>query len=63
MNDDDLLFPLDDVQLWRNGDLPDPWLEDRKNVLIARCRSQAAVLQRLMAQADAAQLRRLDKNI
>jgi len=63
MNDDDLLFPVEDVELWKYGYLPNPWLEDRKNLLIARCRSQAAVLQRLMAQADGTQLRRLGKNI
>lgn len=47
MNDDDLLFPVDDLERWKRGDLPRDWLINRQKALLERVRTQAAELQRL----------------
>lgn len=42
MNDDDLLFPLDDLERWKRRQLPQDWLAKRQVLLIARIHAQAA---------------------
>lgn len=42
MNDNDLLFPMDDLERWTRRELPEDWLADRKNVLLERLRRLAA---------------------
>ena len=42
MNDDDLLFPLDDIEKWKRREMPPLWLEEQMNALLARCAAQAA---------------------
>lgn len=54
MNDDDLLFSFDDLQRLKRGDQPETWLEDRKEVLLARCHAQSAMLEKLLASSDRA---------
>lgn len=46
MNDDDLLFPMHDLELWKRGDLPRDWLIDRQRALLERLRAQAATFQK-----------------
>lgn len=41
MNDDNLLFPMDDLERWKRRELPKDWLANRKNVLIERLRRSA----------------------
>ncbi|WP_155988104.1 hypothetical protein [Brevundimonas sp. EAKA] len=42
MNDDDLLFPLDDLENWKHRQLPPDWLSNRKKLLLERLRHLAA---------------------
>jgi len=63
MNDDDLLFSVDDIAGWKRGERPDGWLEDRKNVLLARCHAQTAWLKKLLASVDPETARRLNNKI
>lgn len=63
MNDDDLLFSIDDIEGWKRGERPDGWLVDRKDVLLARCHAQTARLKGLLASADPETVRRLNKAI
>ncbi|KJV37680.1 hypothetical protein VH88_15205 [Brevundimonas sp. KM4] len=53
MNDDDLLFPMDDLERWKRRELPQDWLAQRQEILIARLRAQAAELQRLGTSGNA----------
>ena len=39
--DDEQLFGVNDWELYKRGEQPKGWLEDRKNLLVARCRAQA----------------------
>lgn len=41
MNDDDLLFPLDDLERWKRRQLPKDWLANRQNLLLERLRRVA----------------------
>lgn len=63
MNDDDLLFGVDDLERWKNGELPDPWFEDQKNVLVARCQVHVEQLKMLLATASPALAARLHKRL
>lgn len=51
MNDDDLPFPIDDLERWKRGEQPDGWLDDQHEALQARCRAQIAKLRNLLASA------------
>lgn len=46
MNDDDLLFPMDDLERWKRGELPKDWLKRQRDALLARMRAQTSELQR-----------------
>ncbi len=61
MNDDDLLFGLDDLERWKRGDHPEDWLEQRKDLLVARCQAQTARLEQLLATANRALVARLNE--
>lgn len=61
MNDDDQLFSVDDLELWKNRTLPGDWVEQRMAILIERQRVQAANLEMLMISAGAATRRRLNE--
>lgn len=63
MNDDDLLFGMDDLERLKRGEQPVGWLEDRKAVLLARCHAQLAEFQSLLISADPATARRLNKRL
>lgn len=52
MNDDDMLFGLEDIEAWKRDERPETWLRERKDVLVARCRAQFAVLRRFHKTAD-----------
>lgn len=56
MNDDDdaddLLFSNEDIDRWKRRELPPEWLTQRKNILLARCQTQATMLKKLLASAD-----------
>lgn len=41
MNDDDLLFPVDDLERWKRRELPKDWLVNRQKLLLARLRGLA----------------------
>ncbi|MFC5373807.1 hypothetical protein ACFPIF_14670 [Brevundimonas faecalis] len=41
MNDDDLLFPMDDLDRWKRRELPKDWLANRQNLLLERLRRLA----------------------
>jgi transposase len=63
MNDDDLLFGLDDLEGWQRGGRPERWLEERKDVLLARCQARSAMLEKLLASTDRALVARLNKRL
>jgi hypothetical protein len=42
MNDDDLLFPIGDLERWKRRELPKDWLANRQNLLLERLRRLAA---------------------
>lgn len=60
MNDDDLLFTVDDLELWKKRALPNDWLEQRMAALIERQRAQSGNLEMLMISAGAATRLRLN---
>lgn len=41
MNDDDLLFPVDDLNRWKRRELPEDWLVTQQAELLKRLRRQA----------------------
>ncbi len=41
MSDDDLLFPVDDLECWKRRELPEDWLINRQNLLLERIRCLA----------------------
>lgn len=41
MNDDDLLFPIGDLELWKRRELSKDWLANRHNLLLERLRRLA----------------------
>ena len=41
MNDDNLLFPTDDLERWKRRELPKGWLADRQKLLLERLRRLA----------------------
>lgn len=61
MNDDDLLFGVDDLERWKRRDLPQSWLGDQIAVLIARSRTQSPLLHAMLISADPAVDERLNK--
>lgn len=61
MNEDDLLFSADDLELWKKRALPGDWLEQRMAALGERQRAQTANLERFMKSAGAATRRRLNE--
>lgn len=63
MNDDGVLFGVDDLELWKKRGLPGGWLEDQKAVLTAHCHAQLAAFQKLLASADPATTRRLNQRL
>ena len=42
MNDFDLLFPADDLERWKRGELPEDWLTQQRDALLARMRAEPA---------------------
>lgn len=63
MNDDDPLFAVDDLELWKKRTLPRDWLEQRMAVLIERQRAQTSNLERFMKSAGSATRRRLNARL
>lgn len=63
MNDHDLLFGMDDINRRKDGELPYPWLEGQNDALLAPYHAQTARLKKLLASADPATARRLNKPI
>jgi len=61
MNDDDLLFGLEEIEAWKRGERPDSWLQERKDVLVARCRAQSAALSDLLKTANQTVASRLNE--
>lgn len=61
MNDDNLLFSVDDLELWKKRVLPSDWLRQRMTILVERQRAQAASFERLMKPAGAATRQRLNE--
>ena len=59
MNHDDLLFPVDDLDLWKKRELPEDWLAERMDILIARCQAQSTELAKLLNSSNSALLARL----
>ena len=65
MSDDDdayyPLFPTEDIERWKRGELPPFWLEQQKDVLLARYRTQSDQLSKMLASADAATTNRFNR--
>ncbi len=61
MNDDDLLFPVDELERWKRGDHSEDRLEQRKAILLARCQAQSDGLKQLLASANPALVSRINK--
>jgi hypothetical protein len=60
-DDDDLMFPLDEVERWKGGQMARVELESRKDVLLARCEAQSAALRRLLSTANPTLVSRLNQ--
>lgn len=61
MNDDDLLYGVDDLEDYKRGEQPEGWLADQHKLLEARCRAQTAKLRKLLFLATPALRERLNK--
>lgn len=63
MNDDELLFAVDDLELWKGRSLPRDWLEQRMAALIERQRTQATDLEKVIKSAGSATGYRLNARL
>ncbi|WP_406852725.1 hypothetical protein WEU32_02290 [Brevundimonas sp. BH3] len=65
MSDDDdayyPLFPTEDIERWKRRELPPIWLEQQKDVLLARYRTQSDQLSKMLASADEATINRFNR--
>ena len=61
MNDDDMLFGLEDIDSWKRRMRPESWLQERKDVRVARCRAQSAALSDLLKTANQTVTSRLNE--
>ncbi len=59
MNDDDLLFCVDDLDRYKLGQQPDGWLRGQIDVLRARLESQSQHFEKLLITASPAMMARL----
>ncbi len=48
-DDDDLLFGVDDINRWKRRELPEDWLTNRCDILLARLRATSADCDQLMS--------------
>lgn len=60
-DDDDLLLSTENIERWKRRELPNDWLKQQTDLLIARCHAQSAELKKLLASADPATASRLNK--
>lgn len=58
---DDLLFGFDDLERLKHRDQPERWLDERKEVLLARFQAQSKEFQKLLMSAPPSLARRLNK--
>lgn len=63
MNDDDLLFGVDEIELMKRRMLPEGEIEDRTRGLIARFQAQSQQFNKLLASASPALALRLKKRL
>ena len=63
MNDDDLLFGSDDIELLKRRQQVGGWAEHQVGMLVARCHAQAAALSKLQARMASAEWAKLDAPI
>lgn len=65
MNDDDdvygLLFSTQNIERWKRRELPNDWLKQQTDILIARCHAQSAELKEMLASAAPATASRLNE--
>lgn len=64
MNDDDaydLLFSTEDIERWKRRELPQDWLAQQTDILIARSRAQSAHFKKMLVSAAPATASRLKK--
>lgn len=61
VNDDDLLFSTEDIERRKRRELPQDWLAQQTDILIARSRAQSAHFKKMLASADPATASRLKK--
>lgn len=48
-DDDDLLFGVDDINRWKRRELPEDWLTNRCDILLARLRAASADCDQIMS--------------
>lgn len=60
MNEDDMMFGVEDLEAWKRGERLESWLQERKDVLVARCRAQSAALSDLLKTANQTVISRLN---
>lgn len=64
MNDyDDLLFGVDDLERWKNGEQPEDWLVKQKDLLLQRSHDQTAQFRELLMSGDPVMARRLRERL
>ncbi len=56
-----LLFSTQNIERWKRRELPNDWLKQQSDILIARCHAQSAELEKLLASADPATASRLNE--
>lgn len=61
MNNDDLLFGVEDIEALKRGERPESWLQERKDVLVTRCRAQSAALSDLLKTSNQTVASRLNE--
>lgn len=65
MNDDDdvygLLFSTQNIERWKRRELPNDWLKQQTDILIARSRAQSAHFKKMLVSAAPATASRLKK--
>ena len=61
MNEDYMMFGVEDLEAWKRGERLESWLQERKDVLVARCRAQSAALSDLLKTANQTVASRLNE--
>ena len=60
-DDYERLFSMENIERWKRRELPPEWLKMQKEISVARCNAQLDELNKILATADPATVKRLNR--